>query len=130
MNQEQWVYDAEGNGSCKRHPTEPGFVRGEPCYACASDPGPRIDITAAAIEDVEARAVEAEIRSLAKELKRTAEEFLEGTGRERIDAAKFVDCYIKATRLWSELHTKRMQVESDERLVEHDRKVAGLRGSN
>ena len=125
----EWAYDAQGIGHCPRHASEI-FERGEPCFACSSDPGQRIDIKEGAAEDVEARAVEAEVRSLAKAMRRTAGEFLEGTGRERIDAVKFADSYAKLTRLWHELHVKRMQVESDERLIEHDRKVAGLRGHN
>ena len=130
MNQEQWVYDAEGNGSCKRHPTEPGFLRGEPCYACTSDPGPRIDVQAAQVEDVEARAVEAEVRSLAKGMKRVADELLKADGRERVDAVKFADSFAKLTRLWNEMHSERMQNESDERDRALAKRLSGLRGPN
>ena len=130
MNQEQWVYDAEGNGSCRRHPSEPGFVRGEPCFACASDPGPRIDVAAAAIEDVEARAVEAEVRSAAKTCKRLADEAAAGEGRDLLLAPKFYDSFAKLTRLWNEMHSERMQNEADERREELAKRLSGIRGHN
>jgi len=127
--QEQWEL-IDGLYHCHRHNGEP-FERGDVCHACASDPGPRIDVQASAIEDVEARAVEAEVRQVAKTAKRTADELLAGDNKlERVTSVKFYELHIKATRLWHELHAKRMQIESDERLVEHDRKALGIRGSN
>lgn len=125
----EWTYDPQGVGRCPRHPTET-FERGEPCFACASDPGPRIDVQEGAIEDVEARAVEAEVRSLAKGVKRVADELLKADGRERIDAVKFVDSFAKLTRLWNEMHSERMQNESDERRAALAKRLAGIRGHN
>lgn len=130
MNQEQWVYDSEGNGSCLRHPTEPGFIRGEVCYACASDPGPRIDVIAAAAEDVEGRAAEAEVREVAKRNKRIADELAAEEGRDLLAAPKFYEVYLKSMRLWREMRTVRMDKEFKAGLVEHDRAIAGLRGPN
>lgn len=130
MNQEQWVYDSAGVGRCLRHPTEPNFERGEICFACSSDPGPRIDIQESAGEDTEARAVEAEVRHLAKVMKRTAEELLDGTGREKLDAVKFADSFAKLTRLWNEMHSERMQSEADERREELAKRLSGIRGPN
>jgi len=130
VNQEQWVYDAEGNGSCLRHPTEPGFLRGEPCYACTSDPGPRIDVQAAQVEDVEVRAVEAEVRHAAKTCKRLADEAAAGEGRDLLLAPKFYDSFAKLTRLWNEMHSERMQNESDERDRALAKRLSGLRGPN
>lgn len=125
---EQWE-QIDGLWHCHRHNPEP-FEIGDVCHACASDPGPRIDVIASAAQDAEARAAEAEVLSLAKQMKRTCEEFLEGTGRDRLDAVKFGDSYLKAMRLWREMRTDRINKEFEAALVEHDRKVAGLRGSN
>jgi hypothetical protein len=125
---EQWEL-IDGLYHCHRHNPEP-FERGEVCHACSSDPGPRIDVIAQAIDDTEARAAESEIQTAAKMCKRTAEELLEGTAQERLAAPKFYDTYLKAMRLWREMRSERLAVARDAALIEHDRRVSGLRGSN
>jgi hypothetical protein len=127
--QEQWEL-IDGLYHCHRHNSEP-FERGEACHACTSDPGPRIDVIAALAADTEARAAEAEVRSVAKVAKRTAEELLEGDNKlERVTSTKFFDIYLKSMRLWREMRTARIDKEFEAGLVQHDRQQSGLRGPN
>lgn len=126
---EQWEL-VDNQYHCRRHPLVEPFARGEVCHSCTSDPGERIDVVTQAIEDPELIRVEAELMQVAKRNKRCAEEAAAEEGRERLAAPKFDEVYLKCIRLWNELRTARLQVARDFELIEHDRKVAGLRGSN
>jgi hypothetical protein len=124
---EQW--ELVGNEHhCHRHDTV--FPRGEVCTHCTSDPGERIDVIAQAIDDREAMAVEADVMQVAKRNKRIAEEMAAGEGRELLAAPKFDEVYLKCIRLWREMREARLTVARDWALIEHDRQMAGLRGSN
>ncbi len=124
---ERWI-DRDGGHYCVPH--DYAFPKGDVCHECCVDPGPAIKVTPDGLQDREALAAENELRSVTRTLKRIAEELAEGTGQEQSLGAKYYDTYLKAMRSWHELHSARLQVESDERLIEHDRRMAGLRGSN
>jgi len=126
--QEQWEL-IDGLYHCHRHNSEP-FERGEVCHACASDPGPRIDVQASAIEDVEVRSVEAEVRTAAKTCKRIADSLASGEGRDLLLAPKYYDSFAKLTRLWKEMHADRMLDESDVRREALAKRLSGVRGHN
>jgi hypothetical protein len=124
---ERWIM-RDGGHYCTAH--DHAFPRGEVCHLCATDPGPAIDVTSAAVVDREAQAAESEVRAASRTLRRLADELAEGTPIEQSLGVKYFAEYLKSMRLWREMHTERLQIESDERLVEHDRKMAGLRGHN
>lgn len=124
---ERWI-DRDGGHYCTAHSY--AFPRGEVCHACCADPGPAIKVTPDGLEDVALAASEQRVLTFLLRMKRCAEEKLDGTDLEFRDGLKAGELYLKAERLWDEKHTKRMQIESDERLIEHDRRMAGLRGSN
>lgn len=128
-SQEQWEL-VDGLYHCHRHADAPPFEIGDVCHACASDPGQRIDVIAQAVDDVEARAAENEVREVARRNKRQAEALAKGTAQDKLAAPKFDDIFLKSMRLWREMRDARLAVQRDWELIEHDRKVAGLRGSN
>ena len=107
------------------------FARGEVCRNCTEDPGPPIKVESSTVVDRDAVLAEAEVRQLARDTKKLSES-LTSSGNEREIAVglKAADTYLKAMRLWREMHAERMQAESDDRLREHDARMAGLRGSN
>ncbi len=108
----------------------PLMTRGEVCHLCATDPGPAINVNSAAVTDREAQAAESEVRAASRSLRRIADELSEGTDQEKSLGVKYFAEYLKSMRLWREMHTARLQIESDERLIAQDREMAGLRGHN
>ncbi len=120
--------DGEPGHYCNAH--DYAFPRGEICQLCCADPGPPIAVTQTGLDDRQSVEVERELRTVSKEVLRIARELAKGTDRELAMSAKFYDTYLKSARAWREIHGERLQVESDERLIEHDRRMAGLRGSN
>ena len=122
---ERWT-QKDGGHYCTAHQST--FPRGEVCQLCVADPGAPLGASADRTVDREALAVELELDSEAKIARRRADDPYERN--EWSTAAKWHDSYLKTRRLWREMRTERMQIESDERLVEHDRKINGLRGDN
>lgn len=107
------------------------FDRGGICQACVADPGPPITVQESTVQDLAALEMESNLLLVCKTLKKMAEVIVvDGTARDKLAAAKFYDTYIKAVRAWREIHAERMQIESDERLREHDAQISGLRKSN
>ncbi len=127
MSGPRWV-DRDGGHYCTAHAF--AFPRGKVCRNCTSDPGPPITVTTGPKVDHDAIMAEAEVRNVALQAKTAAEPLLEGNDREVSTGMKCLDTYFKGMRLWREMRTERLQIESDERLLEHDRKIAGLRGHN
>jgi hypothetical protein len=121
---DRWVDRDEGH-FCTAH--NYAFARGTTCRGCKVDPGPPIAATPKSVIDREAVAAEAEVRKTAIETKKTAESLM---ADDPTVGLKAIDVYLKAMRLWREMRTERLQVESDAELLEHDRRMAGHRGSN
>ncbi len=124
---QRWV-PRDGGHYCTAH--ESAFEIGEDCYQCVDDPGPVIAVTQAATRDAEAMAAEREVQCFARSIKRYSDESLAGTDREQALGLKAADTYLKAMRLWREMHAERMLIDSDERLLAQHRQANGLRGQN
>lgn len=122
-----WITTADGH-HCTRH--EVKFRRGEVCRPCVADPGPQIGAGPGVVGDRDALVVEGDLLQTAKETRRLAKKLSAGTTAEKHCGAKYYDVYLKALRLWSETREPRLAREHDRSLLEHEREMSGLRGSN
>lgn len=118
-----WAPHEDGH-RCTRHGET--FARGEVCQACVIEPGPAPTGVEDSAVDREKQLLEAELREDGKILKRLAVSLGDGTPIEQALATKYWDLHFKAIRLWNDIRQPRIDAERDERLVEHDREMAGL----
>ena len=121
---QRWIAK-DGGHHCTAHDVQ--FARGEVCRACCDDPGPPIVADNDAHVDDQTMIAEAECREVSRKLLAMAEDLAK---KDKNLAVKAYDTYLKTLRTWKELHAQRVQVESDERLREHDARINGLRKRN
>lgn len=125
-----WV-DTPSGRHCNRHGED--FGRGDSCRQCLVDPGDPIEVGVEKPRDLEGEALEREVLNYARAAKRLSEELSdlsERTAKEAAVGAKWADVYLKAIRLWREMREPRLEREHDEKLCEHDAKIAATRGAH
>lgn len=126
-----WVTTAEGH-HCTRHNV--GFLRGEVCHECTTDPGDA-DETFHAEYDRKLAARIGEYRSGAAAFKRAALSLIgdpgdEGTDRDVAAACKAMAEATKLFRLAEERQEILDNREHELALIAHEREMSGLRGGH
>ena len=121
-----WTSTADGH-HCTRH--DFAFRRGEVCHQCVTDPPPAIDGVEQDEAEVSAlRGRINEYRCNSRAAQRKADELYKSD--EWNTSAKFEDTSIKWARLAEEQQTRLDEYTRDDRLIQREREMAGLRGSS
>ena len=129
-----WVTTAEGH-HCTRHNV--GFLRGEVCHECTTDPGDADD-TFHAEYDRKLAARISDYQSTARTLMRVGKELLgepcqhgiKATDRDIAAACKAMAEATKLFRLAEERQEILDNREHELALIAHEREMSGLRGSH
>ena len=117
----------EGGRYCTTHERLFGLL--ETCGDCDRNPG-KAPVTVAPDDiDRETCISMAELTRVAKVLRRHGEEMLdEGTPKDKVNAAKILDCSLKHERAAMEIRQRILDREHDRWLVEENRKLQGGNG--
>lgn len=123
-----WTDTAEGH-HCTRH--DYAFKRGEVCHQCVTDPPPPID----GVEQDEAEVAALrgrinEYRCESRACLRRSNELADGTKREHGPAIKWNDNAVKWARLAEEQQKRLDEMVRDDRLVQREREMSGVRSPN
>lgn len=116
---------------CTRHNTDYSALK--PCRGCLTDPGEPVDAEVLATVDPQDLADEKLARQCCAELLAIAhgqQERRDDNGsQDRIGAATVIKAYDGAAKWFGrfrELYERRKQLEHDNRLIAHDKEMAGL----